>query len=135
MAFKFGEHRVRSSFRLIDWTGVTINVDPTITFFIELLITGARQATMRLVMKYENNTKHVAIPGKLSRELTNTPESAGDSIDVFVTENEDGSLNYEFRYGNRNHYLWRQLSPNAIFGISIPTDLPTNATQSASAGD
>lgn len=135
MQFKNGERLVESSFRSIDWTGASIHVDPEVTLSLGLLITGARQATMRLVLRFENEVRYVSIIGKLSRELTLNPESAGGSIDVFSTQNEDGTINYEFRDGNRNHYLRRQLAPNAIFSIPPPTDLPTSAAQSASCGD
>lgn len=131
---KPGERRVQSSFHSINW--VDMDVDPKASFTLELLINGARQATMHLVIKRKRKMERVKIQGKLSRELTQNPESAGESIDVFITGNEDGTINYEFRYGNRNHHILRQPTPKHTFAPPpTSTDSPPDAAQAASAGD
>lgn len=134
MRLKPGERQVQSSFRSINW--VDIDIDPKASFSLEILITGARQATMRLVIKRKRKMKHVKILGRLSRELTRTPESAGESIDVFITKNEDGTIDYEFRGDNLSHRIRRQLTPKNLFApTTTSVDLPPDAAQAASAGD
>ncbi len=105
----------QSSFRSVEWIGFDDEIDSEISFSFETLITGARQEAMRLVVERKGKPKHVDIPGKLSRELSKTPESAGESIDLFITKNEDGTINYEFRYGISNQRVWRQPTPGALF--------------------